>query len=71
MMMMKSFKEYLSGVDPSNYRSPVEEEQENSEKKKWKQLVEEQNVTYGWSAFKYNEEDSSNYIRWITRKDVY
>ena len=67
--MMKTFREYLSGVDPSNYRSSVvEEERENSEKKKWKQLVEEQNVTYGWSAFKGNEEATEEYISWITTR---
>ena len=66
--MMKTFREYLSGVDPSNYRSSVEEERENSEKKKWKQLVEEQNVTYGWGAFKGNEEATEDYISWITTR---
>jgi len=65
---MKTFREYLSGVDPTNYRSPVEEERENSEKKKWKQLVAEHNVTYGWSAFKDNQKATEEYISWITRR---
>ena len=66
---MKTFREYLSGVDPSNYRSPVEEERENSEKKKWKQLVQEQHLSYGWEAFKGNPQAADDYIDWITTRN--
>ena len=65
---MKTFGEYLEGVDPSNYRSAKSIAIDNAEKKKWNELKEDQQVTYGWDGFKGNPEATENYISWITTR---
>ena len=65
---MKTFIEYLERVDPSNYRSAKSIDIDNAEKKKWNELKEDQNITYGWSAFKGNPEATEEYINWITTR---
>ena len=70
---MKSFKEYLlsssSSSDADADDAAVvskEHHNNNKEKKKWKELKEDQQVSYGWDSFKNNQEATEKYINRIT-----
>ena len=72
---MKSFREYDKNSDDANIPTPeevsekVQEYRENDNRKKWKQLKEEQGLLadFGWESLKGNPELTENYIQWAVK----
>lgn len=72
---MKSFGEYDKTHEDNSIPTPaevsekVQEYRENDNRKKWKQLREEQGLLadFGWDSLKGNPELTENYIQWAEK----